>query len=135
MLPPFVNAYEDFPYLKYFSPLTREEYEEAYEAVVAMWSGVFDLWQTLPAPVAFRKRGTVAALLIAWYLTDMYPERLQQGMQGGAGGVVAAKALRSVSITFRDPALPDAYFALKSNQFGIKAAYLIHSAPEMIRIF
>jgi hypothetical protein len=45
------------------------------------------------------------------------------------------KTIKSVQLQFRKLNLPDSYEALGTNQFGVKAAEMIHYAPEMMGVY
>ena len=124
-------TFENFSFSRYISDLTSEEFDEAKDAVVAMWFGVFELWEPLPGEIRLKKRELVLKYLIMWYLADLYPTRLTGGVMGSGGMPLNGKTIKSVQLQFRKLNLPDAYEALGTNQFGVKAAEMIHAAPEM----
>lgn len=124
-------TFENFSFSRYIIDLTSEEFDEAKDAVVAMWYGVFELWEPLPGEIRLKKRELVLKYLIMWYLADLYPTRLTGGVMGSGGMPLNGKTIKSVQLQFRKLNLPDAYEALGTNQFGVKAAEMIHAAPEM----
>lgn len=128
-------ALESFDFSRYISDLTEEEFEEAKSAVQAMWYGVFELWSPLPKEVQNAKRALVFKYLIMWYLADLFPTRLKGGLMGTGGMPLNSKTIKSIQLTFRKLNLPNSYEALGTNQFGIKAAEMIHYAPEMMGIY
>ena len=128
------NSYLDFPFKNSFSLLTADEYALAETIVESMWSGVMGMWGACSADIRDKKRSTVMSLLIAWYLADMYPTRLLSGTSDG-GRPLSSKSIQLVSVSFRQLHLPEAYDALSTNQFGVKAALMIHSAPDMMGIY
>lgn len=125
-------AFSNFDFSRYILDLKEVEFEEAKDAVVAMWYGVFELWEPLPADVRLAKRELVLKYLIMWYLADMYPTRLAGGVMGTGGMPINSKTIKSINIQFRKLNLPASYEALGTNQFGVKAAEMIHYAPEMM---
>lgn len=125
-------AFVNFKFSRYILDLKEEEFEEAKDSVIAMWYGVFELWGSLPTDVRMVKRELVLNYLIMWYLADMYPTRLTGGIMGTGGLPINSKTIKSINIQFRKLNLPSSYEALGSNQFGIKAAEMIHYAPEMM---
>lgn len=125
-------AFSNFDFSRYILDLKEVEFEEAKDAVVAMWYGVFELWEPLPADVRLAKRELVLKYLIMWYLADMYPTRLSGGVMGTGGMPINSKTIKSINIQFRKLNLPASYEALGTNQFGVKAAEMIHYAPEMM---
>lgn len=128
-------TFANFSFSRYIVGLTEQEFEEARDAVVAMWYGVFELWNPLPDEVRNAKRELVLRYLIMWYLADMYPTRLTGGMMGNGGMPISGKTIKSVQLQFRRLGLPDSYEALSTNQFGVKAAEMIHYAPEMMGVY
>ena len=128
-------TYVDFTYKNKFSNLTEDEFSEAKDIVKAMWFGVTQLWAVCDEEVRNQKRSAVLNLLIAWYLADMYPTRLVGGMQTSGGMPITRKRIRDVDISYASLHLPQAYDALASNQFGVKAAMLIRYAPDMMGIY
>ena len=128
-------AFSNFDFSRYILDLKEVEFEEAKDAVVAMWYGVFELWEPLPADVRLAKRELVLKYLIMWYLADMYPTRLAGGVMGTGGMPINSKTIKSINIQFRKLNLPASYEALGTNQFGIKAAEMIHYAPEMMGVY
>lgn len=128
--------YVDFTYKNKFTELTEDEFTEAKNIVKAMWYGVTQLWAVCEEEeVRNQKRSAVLNLLIAWYLADVYPTRLTGGMQTSGGMPITRKRIRDVDISYASLNLPQAYDALGSNQFGVKAANLIRYAPEMMGIY
>jgi hypothetical protein len=128
-------TFENFSFSRYIIDLTSEEFDEAKDAVVAMWYGVFELWEPLPGEIRLKKRELVLKYLIMWYLADLYPTRLTGGVMGSGGMPLNGKTIKSVQLQFRKLNLPDAYEALGTNQFGVKAAEMIHYAPEMMGVY
>lgn len=128
-------TYVDFTYKNKFTELTEDEFTEAKDIVKAMWYGVTQLWAVCEEDVRNQKRSAVLNLLIAWYLADVYPTRLTGGMQTSGGMPITRKRIRDVDISYASLNLPQAYDALGSNQFGVKAANLIRYAPEMMGVY
>lgn len=128
-------AFENFTFSRYIVDLTEEEFEESKEAVKAMWFGVFELWSPLPEDIRFAKRALVFKYLIMWHLADLYPNRLTGGVMGSGGMPLNGKTIKSIQLQFRKLNLPDSYEALSTNQFGVKAAEMIHYAPEMMGVY
>ena len=128
-------AFSNFDFSRYILDLKEVEFEEAKDAVVAMWYGVFELWEPLPADIRLAKRELVLKYLIMWYLADMYPTRLAGGVMGTGGMPINSKTIKSINIQFRKLNLPASYEALGTNQFGVKAAEMIHYAPEMMGVY
>lgn len=128
-------AFSNFKFSRYILDLTEEEFEEAKDSVIAMWFGVFELWQPLPSDVRMLKRELVFSYLIMWYLADMFPTRLTNGVMGTGGMPLNSKTIKSVNLQFRKLQLPESYDGLGTNQFGLKAAQMIRYAPEMMGVY
>ena len=128
-------VFSNFKYSRYILDLTEEEFEEAKDVVTSMWDGDFELWEPLPADVRMVKRELILNYLIMWYLADMFPLRLTNGVMGTGGMPLNSKTIKSINIQFRKLQLPPAYEALGTNQFGIKAAEMIRYAPEMMGVY
>jgi hypothetical protein len=128
-------AFSNFKFSHYILDLKESEFEEAKDAVIAMWFGVFELWTPLPSDIRMSKRELVFSYLIMWYLADMYPLRLTDGVMGTGGMPLNSKTIKSVNLQFRKLNLPASYEALGTNQFGVKAAEMIHYAPEMMGVY
>lgn len=131
---PTLNTYSDFMYKKYFSSLEPLEYELAVDTVKAMWSGVGSMWSVCEPDVRDRKRSTTYALLIAWYLADNYPDRVES-IDTDGGRPVEEKTAKSLRIKFKSLGLPQELQVLSSNRFGLEAAQIIHNAPEMMGVY
>ena len=125
----------NFKFSRYILDLNESEFEEAKDAVTAMWYGVFELWEPLPGDVRMVKRELILNYLIMWYLADMFPTRLTGGVMGTGGMLLNSKTIKSINIQFRKLNLPESYDALGSNQFGIKAAEIIRFAPEQMGVY
>lgn len=125
-------TFENFDFSRYIIDLTSEEFDMAKDSVIAMWYGVFELWEPLGAEIRMAKRELVLKYLIMWYLADLYPTRLTGGIMGSGGMPLNGKTIKSVQLQFRKLNLPASYEALGTNQFGVKAAEMIHYAPEMM---
>lgn len=128
-------SFDDFTYKSYISDLTDAEFVEARDTVLAMWSGVLELWGALPEELRNRKRSALLNLLCMWYLADMYPTRLVGGQQSSGGMLLGGKSIRDVHLQYNSLGLPDDYNALATNQWGIKAAFMIRYAPDMMGIY
>lgn len=128
-------TFENFDFSRYIAGLTSEEFDMAKDSVIAMWYGVFELWEPLGAEIRMAKRELVLKYLIMWYLADLYPTRLTGGIMGSGGMPLNGKTIKSVQLQFRKLNLPASYEALGTNQFGVKAAEMIHYAPEMMGVY
>ena len=131
-------AYNDFTYKRFFDELSEEEFVESRDIVIAMWSGVLEMWGACSEEIKLRKRSACLNLLVAWYLADAFPDKVI-GVQTSGGMPLKSKsiadALGGITLSYRDLNLPASYDALSSNQFGIKAAMMIRYAPDMMGVY
>ena len=131
-------AYNDFTYKRFFYDLSEEEFVESRDIVIAMWSGVLEMWGACSEEIRLRKRSACLNLLVAWYLADAFSNKVV-GVQSSGGMPISQKsitdALGGINIKYKDLNLPQAYDALSSNQFGIKAAMIIRYAPDMMGVY
>lgn len=129
-----LNTLADFSYKRFFTSLNNDEFEYAKDTVYAMWTGVGRMWAVCGSEIQERKVNACYALLIAWYLADNYPERLEN-IDTDGGRPVTKKTAKSISIEFNLLGLPSALQVLSSNRFGLEAAQMIHNAPEMMGVY
>lgn len=131
-------AYNDFTYKRFFDKFTEEEFIEARDIVMSMWSGVLEMWGACSEEIKLRKRSACLNLLVAWYLADTFPDRVV-GLQTSGGMPISQKSIEDglggITIKYKDFKMPEAYDALSTNQFGIKAAMMIRYAPDMMGVY
>lgn len=102
-----------------------------------MFDGVSTLWNHLERNVYCDKTRMCFGLLVAWYITDLYPA-FASGVMSSGGVPVKSKKIGGTSITFADAgkAAGSAYNAellssLKSNAFGAKAYMMIKTSGKI----
>lgn len=134
-LPVSALTLDEFKYKDKFIDLTQEQFSEAKDYILAMFAGVLEMWRILSKETRWRKRSSCFNLLIAWYLTDLYPLQVTGGISSSGGQPLASKRIKDVSLSFARNTLPTDYEILASNQYGMKAAYMIRYAPEMAGIY
>jgi hypothetical protein len=115
---------------------TTPAIEEAIEAVYAMFSGVGTLWNYHPPTLWWEKTTLCYRLLVAWYITDMFPTLAAGGGGVTMGGIpLKKKDIGPVSITFQDlTSKGDLLGSLQSNSWGNKAYLMLKSAGKRFLI-
>lgn len=121
-----------FPFGANFPTLTAGQIDAACLAVEAEWSGIQQLFQTVPNGPA--KRTILEGYLVGWWLADLYPTMVQ-GVSGDGGMPLTSKSIGGVSISRKDLESQPALKQLESNAFGVKALSMLKSAPEMFTLF
>lgn len=124
-------------------PWEQDEFlHECIDDIYTMFYGVHTLWKGHSEQVWFDKTRMCFGLLLAWYITDMYP-RLAVGVISSGGIPIQKKKIGGVEIHFgnpdeegtrRNPLYKDQLSSLKSNSFGNKAYFMINSAVGMVKI-
>ena len=110
------------------------------EDVYTLFFGVADLWLHMERKEYETKTQLCYGLLVAWYITDLFPD-YALGVQSSGGIPVKAKSIGGVKITFGEMANSvgsinnaDLLQSLKSNSFGAKA-YLMIKTSGKINLF
>jgi len=126
-----------------FPELLAEEKNEfldnCIEAVYTLFVGVADIWCKQPRDIYCNKTQMCYGLLVAWYITDVFPE-YAAGVVSSGGIPIKSKTIGGTSITFADSIRAgaqnnaDLLAALKSNSFGMKA-YLMIQTSGRLRFF
>ena len=124
----------DFLYAGNFPDLTDAQINAGHETVLAMFSGVNQLWAVLDGPTRNAKRNLCMNLLTAWYLADIDPTSVSGAIANG-GMAVSSKSIGGTSLSFQDMDAQEGIKQLNSNVFGQKALAMIQSAPERIGIY
>ncbi len=121
-----------FPFTANFPTLTNGQVDAACVSIEAEWSGIQELFQTVANGAA--KRNILEGYLVGWWLSDMYPTKVQ-GVSGDGGMPLTSKSIGGVSMTRKDLEMQPALKQLESNAFGVKALSMLKSAPEMFTMF
>lgn len=124
----------DFLYAGNFPDLTDAQINSGYETVLAMFSGVNQLWAVLDETTRAAKRSLCMNLLTAWWLADLDPTSVTGAIANG-GMAVSSKSIGGTSLSFQDMDAQEGIKQLNSNVFGQKALAMIQSAPERIGIY
>ena len=107
------------------------------EDVYTLYTGIQELWDYLEYSVYESKTQMCYGLLVAWYITDLYPDKAV-GVISSGGIPVSSKRIGNVEIKYADGSrLPgsknnaDLLGSLKSNSFGAKAYMMIKASGRM----
>lgn len=129
---------QSFPDL--LSSAKDEELEIAINDVYTLFLGVGELWEHLDRVSYVSKTQLCYGLLLAWYITDLFPT-YAVGVISSGGIPIKAKQIGGVKITFGETAdkvgavnNADLLQSLKSNSFGAKA-YLMIKTSGKINLF
>ena len=105
--------------------------------VYTLFFGIQDIWNHLPFPVYAKKTQLCYGLLLAWYITDLYPE-YSLGVVSTGGIPLKSKTIGGTKIQFADMASQagsksnaDLLQALKSNAYGAKAYTMIKTSGKI----
>lgn len=108
--------------------------------VYTLFYGVGDLWEHMARREYIDKTQLCYGLLVAWYITDLFPD-YSVGVMSMGGIPIKSKYIGGTKITFGDTASTagavnnaDLLQSLKSNSFGAKA-YLMIKTSGKINLF
>lgn len=126
----------DFIFRDRFIDLTDLQFTQALQMINAEFSGVYKLWSILPPDEARAKRELCINYLIAWKLTQMYPDSAIDVASTGSIPLSSKKA-GPIFIKYRETLRQgDSVLSmLTTNQYGIEALTLMQSAPEMFMVY
>lgn len=117
-----------------------EELETAINDVYTLFLGVGELWEHLDRVSYVSKTQLCYGLLLAWYITDLFPN-YAVGVISSGGIPIKSKQIGGVKITFGETSdkvgavnNADLLQSLKSNSFGAKA-YLMIKTSGKINLF
>lgn len=124
-----------------FPDLLPEEKDDFLDncisSVYTLFYGVADLWSHLPRKSYVAKTQMCYGLLVAWYITDVFPD-LAVGVMSSGGIPVKMKSIGGTKVQFADNSSTalgaDLLQSLKSNAFGAKA-YLMIKTSGKINLF
>lgn len=110
------------------------------EDVYTLFYGVSDLWTLLERREYVNKTQLCYGLLVAWYITDLFPN-YAIGVESSGGIPLKSKSIGGVKVTFGEIQNTVGNFnnadllqSLKSNAFGAKA-YLMIKTSGKINLF
>lgn len=124
-----------------FPELLSDEYDDmldnAIESVYTLFAGVCDIWAHLERNLYVDKTQMCYGLLVAWYLTDLYPTYAEGVLSSGGVGI-KSKKIGGTQITFADEAKragsannANLLQGLLSNAFGVKAYMMIKTSGKL----
>lgn len=127
-----------------FPDLLSEEKNDfldmAISDIYTLFYGVGDLWEHLERKQYVMKTQLCYGLLLAWYITDLFPE-YSVGTMSTGGIPIKSKQIGGVKIMFGETKNnvgavnnADLLQSLKSNSFGAKA-YLMIKTSGKINLF
>lgn len=113
---------------------TDDLLDSCIDEVYTMFFGVADLWVHLDRETYCDKTRMCYGLLVAWYITDLYPN-YALGVVSSGGIPIAEKVIGGVKIKFSEGQKASGNNAmllnsLKSNAFGAKAYMMIESSAK-----
>jgi hypothetical protein len=105
--------------------------------VYTLFYGVGELWNHLERTIYVQKTQLCYGLLVAWYITDIFPE-YAQGVVSSGGIPLHSKSIGGVKVQFGELAgkagsynNADLLSSLKSNAFGAKAYTMIKTSGKL----
>jgi hypothetical protein len=110
--------------------------DNCIESVYAMFYGVADLWSDIHDRTTYVEKTQLCyGLLIAWYITDLFPD-YAVGVISSGGIPIKSKAIGGVKIQFSEQnssssVNADLLASLKSNAFGAKAYMMIKTSGKI----
>lgn len=128
-----------------FPDLLSDEQNEFLDTCISdvytLFYGVGDLWSLHPRRTYEDKTRLCYGLLVAWYITDLFPD-YSLGTISTGGIPIKAKSIGGVKIQFGDIASSagainnaDLLQALKSNVYGAKAYLMIKTSGKINMFF
>lgn len=128
-----------------FPDLLAESKNEFLDMCIAdvyvLFYGVGDLWSHMGRKEYEYKTQLCYGLLVAWYITDLFPE-LSLGVVSSGGVPIKMKSIGGVKIQFGEMASTagavnnaDLLQSLKSNAYGCKAYFMIKTSGKINLFF
>lgn len=124
-----------------FPDLLPEDKNELIDTAIfdvyTLFYGVGDLWEHLDREQYVYKTQLCYGLLLAWYITDLFPT-FALGVISSAGIPIVSKSIGGVKLQFGELATKagsvnnaDLLQSLKSNAFGAKAYMMIKTSGKI----
>jgi hypothetical protein len=123
-----------------FPDLLNDEQDElldsCIDAVYTMFSGISDIWSYADRETYCNKTRLCYGLLVAWYITDVYPQ-FSIGALSSGGIPIRSKTIGGTTITFASEQKAGAsnnanlLASLKSNVYGAKAYFMIKASGRL----
>ena len=128
-----------------FPDLLPEDKDEFLDTcindVYTLFYGVGDLWSHMARREYVDKTQLCYGLLIAWYITDLFPD-LSLGVVSSGGIPIKMKSIGGTKIQFGETASSagavnnaDLLQSLKSNSYGAKAYLMIKTSGKINMFF
>lgn len=133
----YVTDVEQFRFRDRFTEeLTDQQLAFALQVVNAQFTGVYQLWCSLPPAERDAKRELCIDYLVAWALVQHYPD-LAIGVSGTGALPLKSKKAGPVSIAYRDSVRQGSTIldTLTTNEFGYQALLMLQTAPEMYLLY
>ena len=119
-------------------PQTKDDFlDTCIDDVYTLFYGVGDLWSHMDREEYVRKTQLCYGLLIAWYITDLFPD-YAVGVLSSGGIPLKSKWIGGVKIMFGETKgtagavnNADLLNSLKSNSFGAKAYLMIKTSGKI----
>ena len=123
-------------------PADKNEFlDTCINDVYTLFYGVGDLWSHMARREYVDKTQLCYGLLIAWYITDLFPD-LSLGVVSSGGIPIKMKSIGSTKIQFGETASnagavnnADLLQSLKSNSYGAKAYLMIKTSGKINMFF
>ena len=123
-------------------PVDKNEFlDTCINDVYTLFYGVGDLWSHMARREYVDKTQLCYGLLIAWYITDLFPD-LSLGVVSSGGIPIKMKSIGGTKIQFGETASTagavnnaDLLQSLKSNAFGVKAYTMIKTSGKINLFF
>lgn len=100
--------------------------------VYAMYHGVQSFWDIQTKEVYASKTRVCFGLLVAWYITDLYP-KYASGVASMGGMPIASKSIGGVKVAFNTKSgigKDDLLVSLKTNKFGVLAYNMLKTSGK-----
>ena len=123
-------------------PADKNEFlDTCINDVYTLFYGVGDLWSHMARREYVDKTQLCYGLLIAWYITDLFPD-LSLGVVSSGGIPIKMKSIGGTKIQFGETASnvgavnnADLLQSLKSNSYGAKAYLMIKTSGKINMFF
>ena len=123
-------------------PVDKNEFlDTCINDVYTLFYGVGDLWSHMARREYVDKTQLCYGLLIAWYITDLFPD-LSLGVVSSGGIPIKMKSIGGTKIQFGETASnvgavnnADLLQSLKSNSYGAKAYLMIKTSGKINMFF
>ena len=119
-----------FTYRANFPGLTDAAINAADTIVLAMWAGIFELWENDIQALRQAKQMAMENLLLAHCLAENYPGEVVDAISTGALPLTG-KDTGGVSLQYKDlEGVEGALKGLMTSQWGIQALRMFMGSPE-----